>query len=86
MLSTAAGAPPLSSQNACVQGPFARRRVCGMVPPGKEHHAQVGHDTYPWGARSWLSINCVGGRLQDPSLVASPLTLAPKGSWRALTA
>ena len=39
-------------------------------------------DTYLWGACSRLSVTRAGRRLQDPSLGASPLALAPHGSWR----
>ena len=55
---------------------------CWRVPPGIGHHPQVVHDILLWGARSGLSVTRAMCRLQDPSLVALPLALAPHKSWR----
>ena len=82
VLSTAGGQLPCPLETACVVGPFAGRHACGRVPPGAGHHPQVVHDILPWGARSGLSVTRARCRLLDPSLVASPLALAPHRSWR----
>ena len=76
------GQLPCPLKTACVVGPFAGRHACWRVPPGAGHNPQVVHDILPWGARSGLSVTRARCRLQDPSLVALPLALAPHGSWR----
>ena len=76
------GQLPCPLETACVLGPFAGRHACGRVPPGIGHHPPAVHDILPWGAHSGLSVTRAGCRLLDPSLVASPLALAPHKSRR----